>query len=350
MRALNCLLFYFSFLIVSPLLGAKPVDKMQKVPPRIIRTCCAFGHKVSIVGVPFFRYSEVTELSSIGNHEYLGGSDEGNGIIYTQRGGFIDLGHLRDQADWTAYLYNLIRNNSSTDTIVLKLGREGGLKVLKIFPTDKISNNELVYLAGRIAYDLSVWHEIATGLGISEVPLYPERYSSFSLEDNYSNMLGVLLSMEALKSGKPYTEAMTDCLKNALDTLLAVPDYSKTVEAMDKVENIWWTPTYKIPSTNVTLKRDADVYRPAVPSLVPGWDCPEQPCVLKFPDEMLNDPNLCGSYSLELTLGRKIQRHIPGENHKKLVVNQNDFPRLVEYVVTDLTKRARPPKNIKKGV
>ncbi|MDP3432015.1 MAG: DUF4056 domain-containing protein [Bacteroidota bacterium] len=54
-------------------------------------------------------------------------------------------------------------------------------------PGIKLTDNDLVNLAGKIAYDLSVWHEIATWFGASTIPFVPERYSSFSVEDVYSN-------------------------------------------------------------------------------------------------------------------------------------------------------------------
>lgn len=42
--------------------------------------------------------TETTSIEEIGTHHYLGNSGEENGIIYSRRGGFIDVAHLRDQA------------------------------------------------------------------------------------------------------------------------------------------------------------------------------------------------------------------------------------------------------------
>jgi hypothetical protein len=65
----------------------------------------------------------------MGSHTYMGHKDERNGNIYTRRGGFLDMGHLRDCADWTAYLYNLIKA-SQTDLqfTQTELRNEGGAK------------------------------------------------------------------------------------------------------------------------------------------------------------------------------------------------------------------------------
>lgn len=59
-----------------------------------------------------------------------------------------------------------------------------------------MSGEEVLSLSGRIAYDLSVWHEIATWYGVSSVPLVSEQFSSFSPEDVYSNLLGLCLELK----------------------------------------------------------------------------------------------------------------------------------------------------------
>ena len=77
-------------------------------PPRVIRTCCAFGSDLHLMIFPILKYTDITSVNLLGPHGYLGNAGEGNGIIYTRRGGFVDMAHLRDQADWTAYLYSRI--------------------------------------------------------------------------------------------------------------------------------------------------------------------------------------------------------------------------------------------------
>ena len=81
-------------------------------PPRIIRTCCAFGTDLRVSIIPGLKYTMLTTPSLLGTHHYLGDKGENNGIIYTKRGGFVDFGHLRDVVDWTAYLYNLEKDVS----------------------------------------------------------------------------------------------------------------------------------------------------------------------------------------------------------------------------------------------
>ena len=181
------LLWSFALIAKAPLLSAR---ELQNPPAKVIRTCCSFGSDVSIARIPFVKKTDIISINELGEHKYMGGSTEGNGIIYTRTGGFIDIGHMRDYADWTAYLYNVIKSGvESGQEIILKIGAEGGTKTL-IIPTPD-GNVNLFELAGSIAYDLSVWHEIATWYGISYIPMVNEKYSSFSPEDLYSNLLGV---------------------------------------------------------------------------------------------------------------------------------------------------------------
>ena len=59
-------------------------------------------------------------------------------------------------------------------------------KLLELYSLRRISVN----LAQWIAFELSVWHEIATAYGVTSIDLYPEYVSAFSPEDLYSNLLG----------------------------------------------------------------------------------------------------------------------------------------------------------------
>lgn len=243
---------------------------LQAHPPRIIRTCCMFGSRVGVVLVPFLKLSAITSPEKMGAHLYLGGARENNGVVYTRKGGFIDMGHLRDQADWTAYLFSLLSEEQKNGFLDRDLGYEGGEKRLMVTIPAGIPGEELLRLSGRIAYDLSVWHEIATWYGVSSVPLVSEQYSSFSPEDLYSNLLGVFLGIEAVKSELPYNEAMTLLLGNKLKELEAVDSEEETAVAMEAVRDIWWTRTRRYPSSKVVMLRHTSPYDPVCPFLVPS--------------------------------------------------------------------------------
>jgi len=52
-------------------------------------------------------------VEEIGPHRYQYSFKEKVGIVYTDKAGHIDIGHLRKSADWTAYLSGLCRQHLS---------------------------------------------------------------------------------------------------------------------------------------------------------------------------------------------------------------------------------------------
>ena len=241
---MRTIILTISFIMTAIVLLAKTPDlsvkELSSPPPKIIRTCCSFGSEVGMMGIPFVKWTDITSITDIGNHTYLGSKEEANGIIYTKRGGFIDIGHVRDIADWTAYLASVILTEQSKEggEIIINLGIEGGRKTLTINASKDLDRLSVFQLAGRIAYDLSLWHEISTWFGASYIPLMPERYSSFSPEDLYSNLLGVHLAIHALESDLEYEEAMTQLLKSKLDELESVRPSVKGLEEELKVIDV----------------------------------------------------------------------------------------------------------------
>jgi hypothetical protein len=321
-----------TLLFISLSLFAKaPKDVNLKNPPRrIIRTCCSFGVNVKVVGVPFIKYTEVTSPELIGAHKYLGNKAENNGIIYTHKGGFIDMGHLRDIADFTAFLYLYIQKERQKGVFSLKLGNEGGMKTLNFNMPENLTDEDVVYLAGKIAYDLSVWHEISTSYGASFIPLLPERYSSFSVEDAYSNLLGVHLGMQSILSDGEYEMEMTKNVRVTLGNLDAVGNRESTIAAMNAVKDIWWSGKAKLPSRKVLIKRQFDVYGCVFPLLVDADTAQNEICV---PLLSFDNLPLSNFYSLSIKANFKIPVdkvfgvHIKEKN----TITQLDFPSLIEY-------------------
>ncbi len=331
--------FRISFLLLLLLISfrsaaLKPAGvDLRNHPPRIIRTCCMFGSRVGVVMVPFLRLSAITSTAAMGDHSFLGGSGEKNGVVYTRRGGFIDMGHLRDQADWTAYLFSLLEEEQPRGFLTRNLGFEGGEKSLQVIIPADYGPEELLHLAGRMAYDLSVWHEIATWFGVSSVPLVPEQYSSFSPEDVYSNLLGVFLGMEAVSSDLPYDEAMTLLVRQKMEELEAVDSEDATASAMESVRDLWWTRVRRYPSSKVVMLRHPSPYDPVCPYLIPAAPG----------DTLFGDPvclpavsSLCCSadtlYELAIRLNHKLpfQSLFPGRGERR--ITQRDFDTLVTQI------------------
>ncbi|MCP9768997.1 DUF4056 domain-containing protein [Lacihabitans sp. LS3-19] len=332
------ILFFISF----SLFAKAPLNvNLKNPPPRIIRTCCSFGVDVKVAGMPFVKITEVTSFEQMGKHKFLGSKEEHNGIIYTQNGGFIDMGHLRDIADFTAYLYVLIQSQQNQGEFVLKLGNEAGMKNLILNIPENFPNEDAVHLAGKIAYDLSVWHEISTAYGASFIPLVPERYSSFSIEDAYSNLTGVILGMKALLSENAYEDEMSKNITETLIKLEAVKGEEATKDAMNAVKDIWWSGKAKLPSRKVLIKRQFAVYGCVYPMLIDDNKIENSDnnkvCV---PENTLANEPLNKYYSLSIKANFKIPvKKVFGENVKeKNTITQLDFPALIKYAEEETFK------------
>lgn len=338
---LSKLLAIIALIFYSTVVWSEPPNLSTRLllspPHRVIRTCCAFGSDLQMIMVPIFKYTDITSVDQLGPHGYLGNAGEGNGIIYTRRGGFVDMGHLRDQADWTAYLYSRIVQAKEKGNLVINLGREGGSKILNLNVPADLSVDDAVHLAGRIAYDLSVWHEIATWYGCSTVPFVPERYSSFSIEDPYSNLLGVTIAIEAIKSNLPYEEAMTNLIGITLEKLGAVTSENETYKAMEEVRNIWWTRAKHLPSRKVIMKRQLVVYSCLEPWRVPGWDDNDLASYdLVVPDQTSDGKYLNNFYELDFKLNYKfpVKEIFASKTGRR--VTQADFGQLINHIAKDL--------------
>lgn len=324
-------------------------DFKRGTPPRVIRTCCAFGNEVGYVAVPYLKHSDIVSGDEIGPHSYLGGRNEGNGIVYTYRGGFIDLGHLRDQADWTAYLNSLIKENRGNGDFEIVLGHEAGRKTLQLNIPKDFSDQDAAFLAGRIAYDLSVWHEIATWYGASTVPLVPERYSSFSAEDDYSNQLGATLGIQAVLSEKPYNEAMTELLKNKLDTLHMVKTYEESCKAMELVEGEWWSKYYRFPNKRFLLTHEVAKYDTTYPLLVPELTN-DDTCPIPVTISLENSKNVRfeNFYTLKFNLNGKLPyKKLFSQRKSKKQITNSDFATLLMHIKNE-TKLIRYGKLYRK--
>ncbi len=304
-------------------------------PPKIIRTCCTFGTDLRMSGIPFAKISDIISLDLLGNHKFLSDRYEGNGIIYTAKGGFLDIGHLRDCADLTAYYYVHIlelKNHPTNSNIVI--GKEGGQKVLKLKIPADIDPNIALYTAANIAFDLSIWHEIATWFGSSYVPLLPERFSSFSPEDLYSNLLGTYIGIEAISSPLPYDEAMTQLLDNKLKELGVVSSETETYRAMRAVEGLWWTEVNALPSAKLLLQRNFGAETFIKPWLVPGFDLGIEPYTLQYPS--LANVNFDNYYELSIKANYRIPSKDIYLDKKYKCITNSDFDYLVKYIAKDV--------------
>jgi hypothetical protein len=172
----------------------------------------------------------------LGPHSYRYSPWERNGIVYTCRGGHIDITHLRKACDWTAYLAYHIRQTLLSDKAYFSYRmREPSKHYLQFeYPKnwtslprevrERIASDVAIDAAEYCTYTGMVWHEILTWLGYKAIGFYTEYPSAFSWEDVYSNLVGCRLAAEALRDpDHEFNEAMTAAINRQLQRLGVQP-------------------------------------------------------------------------------------------------------------------------------
>ncbi len=206
---------------LKTILSAFPATKTARVTtfnPNT-RACCALGQWE-------FGASGELDPTALGGHRYGGGTLGGGpvGYVYTARAGLVDLGHLRDLADMTKFIYEAM------DSGCTKLELYEGTATVHTMPSDKKS---IIELAGAIAYVESWAHELTTW----------DDYSSFSPEDVPSNIIGIEIAKRALKTSGSYDAAMDTILDAMINGELLARSKANTKSVLTKIKNKWYALT-----------------------------------------------------------------------------------------------------------
>ncbi|WP_374184662.1 DUF4056 domain-containing protein [Klebsiella variicola] len=314
MRKALWLLFALSLpaLAQDPVLPAvtaiHPVPTLGELPPpESLRPCCAFGYDLHVravgIPIPVYQIGNVLTLDTLGKHHYndsafgavknlLGLSEEQNGLIYTRRGGFIDIAHVRDTADYTFYLFNRIAPTLGQAGRIFYSEELGVRRVqLNAFtpPAGVRQRYQLAaWLAGHLAFEIAQWHEIAQWYGFQSVPGFSEEISAFSPEDLYSNLLGARLAINVILSGhggslEDYNQAMDTALKQAL-TRLMVATRGETEAMFQRIDGDWWNSHRRVPDKFLVLKRNYYLQENRLPTPVPFETLP--PYRLTMPEQV----------------------------------------------------------------
>jgi len=272
------------------------VEAVPDIPVRQrLRPCCAFGMDVGVrvgaIPVPGYRIGNVIGPEELGSHQYdsgllvvAGGGEggligsENNGIIYTCRGGFIDTAHVRDYADWMIFLASQLCQKLE-EGLSIELPAEGGGRRLVVEPIGaplihRHGREELtIAIAQWAAFQLSIWHEIATWFGWSWSAAFPERASAFSPEDIYSNLVGIRIAGAIAFDRSARTDDLynrsVDVWLRAVLTELGATSRQKGREAMGAVDGSWWDSRARLPDTALVLRRNLDVGPTLTPWLIP---------------------------------------------------------------------------------
>lgn len=275
---------------------------------------------------------EFADPQKLGKHQFSNGLGEKNGIVYTCKAGFIDIGHLREAADRTAYLAavtyrNLMFNRDEFSFRVIepsrywvKISYPKNWDSLPIEEKEKIAKEASICLGQHFAHTSLIWHEILTWYGFSSVGIFPENISSFSWEDSYSDLLGTQLAAQALFENKQrFDDAMTKLIDEKLEDLDVQPA-KVTRQAVKKIKGKWFTGGFyflvKMKKRNFDVGLDDGFITPC---LVPGI-CPD------------TEPQLCQAPNLERFYrhGFKMQLEIDPRTMEKSKI----------YAAIDLDKSA----------
>jgi hypothetical protein len=212
---------------------------------------------------------------TLGTHKAF---SEGQGMLYTLRGGHIDLAHVRGPADQAkkAYerAYSCVVGGRRSFTVKPAWERITN-KVEFRYPANwekmpkaerqRIAREIALKVAPLVGYNSGLYHEMLTWKGAKFFLIEPEFKSSFSWEDLYCNIMGAWIATEAVKAGGNFNDTFTRLLNEELRRLQVVPK-DKAKEITESVRGKWYT-------SGALIKRNMDSYLDddVSPCIVPGY-------------------------------------------------------------------------------
>jgi hypothetical protein len=350
-----------------------PGREVPDIPyARSLRPCCLFGHdlrvKVAGLTVPGVEIGNVLGLADVGPHRYDNGflsisssdprgfvDDERNGLLYTCRGGFVDTAHVRDNADNTLALSFAVARNIYQGATIDVPPQGAAMRVrLRALPPDTIERygwlRLSVALAQWIAYQLSIWHEIATWYGFASVSGFPEKNSSFSPEDLYSNQLGARISGAIILSGGARSDTEYNLNVDAwiaqVLKRLRVVSLRDAQAAVQELDGTWWDSARAVPDWMMVRHRRTDtgpLLQPWTLEMAspgpkgPGKPLPAcrdagRPLVLRVEDGW-NGVTFRDYATVEFEVGDAMAAEgFPFPRPGTRRVNQDDFPAVVSVI------------------
>lgn len=360
--------------------GGTLTAQVPAVPePVRVRPCCAFGAdlraRVGLVPVPLLEIGNVVGPEAIGPHKFDGGllalrpgqdpsasrdPGERNGLVYTCRGGFIDIAHVRDYADLTIFLAAQV-HRGLRDGATVQLRAKGGARRIVIHPVpaatiDAVGARGLAIATGQwLAVRLAIWHEIATWYGWSAFALFPETASAFSPEDVYSDIVGTriaggIMAAQGADTDTLYEANMNVWMERVLAQLGGQPAAVGRA-AMFAVDGQWWDSSRRLPDKQLTVRRNLDIGPFVSPWLVSdagigpstqalldehcGADV--RPAVLRNPDDYRGVP-LREVATLEIEVDAAlVGRGLPLPR-ASAHITQDDFPAIVAAIAVEASE------------
>ncbi len=199
----------------------------------LFSACNPHGVKWRSGSVPESLMTAYPNPYSLGKHN---GFFEKGGQIYTCEAGLIDLDHLRHSADFAYVFSKIIFSNimKGKEKFSLEMPEPSKYFIELDYPEywgrisvaekEKIANEISIKLGAHVSYAGSTWHEILTWFGYRALIFIPEFDSAFTVEDNFSNLLGIYLAEKVLTENKDnYNSSFTKALDKELWRLRVKP-------------------------------------------------------------------------------------------------------------------------------
>lgn len=329
--------------------------------PKRLRPCCALGvdlrPTVGPVPVPLVELENVRGPDELGPHGYDKGDlvREKNGVVFTCRGGFIDVAHVRDNLDRTMYLSLQFAKVLPGGTTI-ELPEEGTLRrvTLGSLPPGLLERHGRWTIATALAawtnHHLGNWHEVVTWYGWESVKGIEERMSAFSPEDIYSNTLGAKLGAgivldHEMRSRDEFDVAAQAWIKEGLRRLGALP-LAQGRAAMQAVDGMWWDSNRRVPEFELVTRRYVSAEIPVKPWIVaealPGDKTVQEMCADQPPALALDLPEKIGAVAIGelVTVTFEFDKWVPARfplpAAKGDAVTQADF----EVILKDVREQA----------
>jgi hypothetical protein len=322
--------------------------------------------KMSLRGstVPGYSVSNIVSVPEIGHHEYDNGlvsvnealsrmvNLEKNGLVYTCRGGFVDVAHVRDNADLTLFLAMHLATILPGPGVVALEGdgatRRIALKAVPPELMERLGRWEVaITLAQWAAFQIAAWHEIVTWWDYESIPGFSEKVSAFSLEDLYSNAVALRIAGGILRGHQPLSRREWDVQMDAwigvtLQRLGALPtDLGR--RAMKSVDGLWWDSRKALPDWTLVTRRSFDLGPRVTPWRIPDADLPEDPVLtvacserphalpLEVP-QRIGDVPIVDLATADFEVGAWAPATFPFTDPATRRVTSTDFARIAEVV------------------
>ena len=291
----------------------------------------------------------------LGVHSLSTSPKEKVGFVYTCKGGFIDMGHLREAADRTHYAAGVVYETllRSKKSCSFKIIEPSWYHLTICYPENwqDLSNQEKQSIARDMSIQYGqylghvslIWHEILTWYDYSSTGIFSENISSFSCEDSYSDVLGTCLGAKALLDPKEsYEEQMTKLIDETLEQLDVQPA-AVARKAAKKVKGQWYDGGgyffVKMKKRNFDVGFDDGFVTPWIlPDICPEMttrDCP-----------VPNPNSILTKYGFRMRLEIEMMGLQKGQVHKALSLKSSErirpaihFPKIVDIIIDEAKKR-----------